>query len=85
MDSTDPSAAPTTFYTNAVPPAARPPSSMRLTHPAVATVDTGTRTATAVMAVATTAGTTTAVAAVMALLARPPSPLPLMVETARHG
>jgi hypothetical protein len=64
----------------------------RLAHPAVAiaaTVATGTRTitrtATAVMAVATPAGTATAVATVMALLATPPSSLPLMAESTCHG
>jgi hypothetical protein len=63
----------------------------RLARPTVATaatVATGTRTttrtATAVMAVATMAGTTMAVAAVIALLARPPPPLPLTVEPTRH-
>jgi hypothetical protein len=38
-----------------------------------------------VMVVATTAGTAMAVAAVVALLARPPSPLPLMTELTHHG
>jgi hypothetical protein len=71
-------------------PGHRPPR--RLTHPVVETAAivaigtrTTTRTATAVIAVAITAGTTTAVAAIIALLARPLSPLPLMAEPARHG
>jgi hypothetical protein len=92
MDSTDPSAAPTTLYTNDAPPTARPPSSTPSRHPAVTTtvtVATGTitttRTAMVVMVVATTTGTTTPVVAVITLLARLPSPLPLTAELARHG
>jgi hypothetical protein len=90
MNSTGPSAAPTALYTPTVrprQPGHHPPC--RLAHPAVATAATGTRTtirtATTVMAVATTVGTATAVAAVIALMARPPPPLPLTIESARHG
>jgi hypothetical protein len=87
MDSTNPSAAPTTLYTNAAPPQPGHHPPRRLAYQAMATTAsvatetrTTTRTATVVMAVATTT-----VAAVMTLLARPPSPLTLTAEPARHG
>jgi hypothetical protein len=89
MDSTDLLAAPMTLYTNAASqqPGHHPPC--YLTHPAVATMAiktrTTTRTAMTVMTVATTTGIPTVVAIVIALLARPPSPVPLTIEPACHG
>jgi hypothetical protein len=92
IDSTGPSAAPTTLYTNAASPAAKPPSSTPSRPPNGGNGGTGgnrtittTKTTIAVMAAATTARTAIAVEVVVALLARPPPPLVPTVGPTHRG
>jgi hypothetical protein len=92
MDSTDPSAAPTALYTNAAPLAARPPSSTP-SHPPSGgnSGNSGHRNKNNNKnrndghGGGNNGRNNNGDGAVIALLARPPSPLPLMAELARHG
>jgi hypothetical protein len=92
MDSTDPSAAPTALYTNAAPPAARPPSSTPSRPPNGGNSGNSghrnknnNKNRNGGHGGGNNNRNSNGSGGRMALLARPPSPLPLTAEPAHHS